>query len=481
MRGFFTASNRRLGHPTIQNRSKPGPPVQLLFLLGAVCLFVTRDLRWNPSPTDYAVTGRLVYAWELALFGSYAVQFAGAAGYLVCFRLGSHPARRLLYWVCLPAFVGLILQSGVWVYIALASPVGRDTATYAGRNGSLLSVVRNLGPGFHYGVAGLLLVALFTSRVALGSVSLPLALAESDSRSVDATFRWSHMQILIWLAAVWLPLVWCGALVFLGVSSLRTSYRLLIQPGLTHLVVTFFLHDFPSILFIGLTVLIIGREAWELLRRSLRLPLPESFALAAAFPFGISLLVSLGEYFFARGRWTLGLFVGALPPQFGSYFNLPTVGLTFSLLLPAFFEEAIHRGLLQPLLIRRYGLVRGIVFVGIVWGAGHFYDDFSPRLNDAEVFLRISFRLAGAIAMSGVLGWPALKTGSILPATLAHGVFNSLVESSLRLKLPGQGILTIFIWGLLAYVLFWCWPVQVEVVTQRGDTKISAASQTLQA
>src|SRR5207245_8959749 len=102
-----------------------------------------------------------------------------------------------------------------------------------------------------------------------------------------------------------------------------------------------------------------ANEVSQDLRRALRLPKPECFLLALGFPLAITT--------FSAGVWHLSPFV-----QFDD--QTPLVLWIF---FAAFLEEIMIRGLLQPRFIRRYGLLRGIFLVGIVWAAMHFFGDFS--------------------------------------------------------------------------------------------------------
>jgi membrane protease YdiL (CAAX protease family) len=435
----------------------PEDPTQLVFLFGVVCLFIARYLRWSPWVVAHNATKPLLVFVALAL---YAIQFAGSAGYFVCFRPGGYPLRRLLWFVCLPALVGLVVLCASYVYIAALA-----SGNISLRNlGSSLSILSELGPGFHYTLIGFILVAVFTSRVALGSASLPLALPVSSISQSDDGFSWNRLHILLWLLIVQVPLFWFSTLAVLAMVRAHVIDRFLNNLWL----IPMLLHDFFFVMFIGLAVWITGKEAWKAVRRSVRLPQPEFFALAIAVPIGVELLVLLGEYLFAGARLAVHA-SGKLPlPQFAPYFGSLTAGLLLSELLPAFWEEVVFRGLLQPRFISRYGVLRGIFLVGVVFAAMHFEDDFSFRFADGAVLLQLGVRLLQCLAMSGVLGWLTLRTGSVLPAALAHGIYNSLAESPLGPRVANLAIFIHLSWGVLAYVLFRYWPVQAEVVQESG-------------
>jgi membrane protease YdiL (CAAX protease family) len=123
----------------------------------------------------------------------------------------------------------------------------------------------------------------------------------------------------------------------------------------------------------------------------------------------------------------------------------------------------IFRGLLQRRFVQRYGIYRGIFFVGIVWAAFHFFSDFAfVRVTDQEVILKLASRIFTCLVLSYVFGWLTLRTGSILPASLAHTLYNVLVFSDFGQPLPGKSTIQLALWAFLAYLLFRYWPVQTE-------------------
>ena len=79
--------------------------------------------------------------------------------------------------------------------------------------GASLALLSKLGPGFHFALVGLVLVAAFTFRVALGSASLPLQLPQGVASASDDRLSWRSLQIVLWILVVWQPLVWCAAFV----------------------------------------------------------------------------------------------------------------------------------------------------------------------------------------------------------------------------------------------------------------------------
>lgn len=440
----------------------PQDLTQLLLLLGVTCLFIAPHLRWGPGGS-FSTQIKV-----LLLFALYAIHFAGTFGFLVCFRPGSHPVRHILWWVGLPAVTGecaLIYSCSAYLTMSRASA----SPGIPLRNIGTLEVLSKLGPGFHYAVAGLVLVAVFTTRLALGFASLPLALPKSSVSMSDNLTSWNRVQSFLWVLLALLPLIlWFW---FPPVMNFILGYfifsHLPVVKGID--IVTLSANAATDLIIAVIAIRMIGKEAWGALRRSLRWPTTEGLSLAVAFPVGIAALISVGQFLLELFRWAAHLSDRLGAPEFGSYFTLPNIGL-FSLLFLAFTEEIIFRGVLQPLFIRRYGPVRGIFLVGMTFAAAHFSTDFSAGYTDALVILKVCLRLIISLALSFVVGWLTLRSGSVLPAAIAHGLANVLGSSPFAPAFAGIGPLTDLLWAVLAYVLFRYWPVQTETTQEIANT-----------
>jgi membrane protease YdiL (CAAX protease family) len=205
-----------------------------------------------------------------------------------------------------------------------------------------------------------------------------------------------------------------------------------------------------------------GKANRQVIRKAMGLPEPRYVALGLAFPIGIALLLSLGQYLVDRALWAAHDFGRYSPPQFRMYFGLPDPWLVL-VFFAALFEEMIFRGLLQRRFVQRYGIYRGIFLVGIVWAAFHFVSDVSfSRLTETDVLLKLGWRILICLALSNVLGWLTLRFGSILPAVIAHTFYNILVMSGFGPPFLGKDTVLVALWGVLAWVLFRYWPVRAE-------------------
>lgn len=112
------------------------------------------------------------------------------------------------------------------------------------------------------------------------------------------------------------------------------------------------------------------------------------------------------------------------------------VGSVITMIIGAVGEEAGWRGVLQPEIQRRFGLIKGTLLVGVIWGYWHLPANLAG-LNDPQhpvLGALVIFPLE-AISMSFVLAWMMNRSGSIWPAALGHGANNAFLAC--MIVLPG--------------------------------------------
>jgi membrane protease YdiL (CAAX protease family) len=333
------------------------------------------------------------------------------------------------------------------------------------------AMLGKLPQGFQFSLTGLLCIAIFTSRLAFGIATLPLALPGGHLLEAEYLGSWRRLQLLIWFLV---------SLAFLP-TALLSLLTIGVPLSVTSRLPSFVQSDwFPrlspimeAIVVFGTALCIMGREGRETARRSIRLPDLRWPLLALAFPTGIDVFISAGKYMLDRALWAARDFGKFAPPQFGSYFNVPDIWLLL-LFFGAFLEEVIFRGLIQTRFIQRYGLYRGIFLVGIVWAAFHFFSDFSfVRFTDQEALMKLCFRMFMCVALNFVLAWLTLRSKSILPAAIAHALYNVLVFSPISPPFAGKDVLRVALWAALAYVLFRYRPVPSEMKVRTVTTSES--------
>ena len=328
-----------------------------------------------------------------------------------------------------------------------------------------------LPQGFQFSLTGLLLIAIFTSRLAFGIATLPLALPGRHGLQSDDLGSWRRLQLLIWF------LVGIAFLPAALLSFITITVPFILTSRLPSYVQSAWFSRLAPIIVgmvvLGIALCIMGREGRQTVRNSIRLPGLKWPLLALAFPIAIDVVISMGQYVLDRSQWAARDFGKFAPPQFESYFDVPSIWLLL-LFFGALFEELIFRGLLQTRFIGRYGVYRGIFLVGIVWAAIHFFSDFSlSRSTDWEVLLQLAYRLFMCVALSFVLAWLTLRSASVVPAAIAHTFFNMLVFSPLGPWFAGKDTLRVALWTALAYVLFRYWAVPAKA--RLGTVTIAAS------
>lgn len=125
--------------------------------------------------------------------------------------------------------------------------------------------------------------------------------------------------------------------------------------------------------------------------------------------------------------WIMGKDTSAytLNPYMGSFLFL-ILPLNLLLSYTAFFgEEYGWRYFLQPVLQKKFGLQKGVIVLGLLWGIWHlpinlFY--YSPSTS----FQSILVQLAGCVGLGIFFGWVYMRTHNIWAVTLLHFLNNNL-------------------------------------------------------
>jgi membrane protease YdiL (CAAX protease family) len=430
--------------------------------VGSTFLFISHRLAWFSNFDSYSrpVVNWTIYAFVLSL----SLVVTGAAGYHVALLPCRSPARRLYYWVLLPSAVDILAIIGFASFrsssrLLPAKSVFEQSASHTGWRAFVETAV-NLGPGIQFASAGLVLVAIFFVLLLRGSATAPIGLADT-SPSFQAGSENDHHRtmIFVWSMICLLPLTelvdYAFMLAVWGHSLLR---YLDVQP--TAWVTTLV----AALSLLSLVLLAMGKDGRKSLRRSLRLSEIKYPLLAIFFPAAIASVWPLLNYVHDRILWASYQWGRFEPPTLSAYFGAATIALLryFLLALP---EEIAWRGYLQPRFIRRYGLMRGIFLVGVVWGAFHFSGDFALYHSWTHTTTHLVSRVSGTIFLSCPFAWLTLKSRSILPATIAHAVYNMTVVGGVIL-IVNPWWLGPLLWGGLGYVLFRFDPPGAEETTE---------------
>jgi len=443
----------------------PADPTQLLLLAGAVCLTFSPHLKfWPPSfvtQLDHRTQLLIEKTDPLRIFFIWFVMFSGMAVYFVCFWPGSHPIRRILLSVFAPAIVGSGFIVAQILRLAQSTTSVLQSTHYVTQSTRPSEWTQWISlPGFFFCFAGLLLIAIYVSRLAFGIARLPLSLPASPLNETTDSAAWRQLLWLIWI------LIGPLFVVNILVGFLALGFPVLFLSRILAYAQTVWFNELSNVaeaVFMLCALLwIMGKENRQVIWSMVRLPEPRHAALGLSFPIGITVLISTSQYLFARAQWAASDFGRSAPPTLSSYFNFPDLWL-YLLIFPALFEEMIFRGLLQRRFIQRYGVHRGIFLVGIVWAAFHFHSDVSfSRATISEALMILGSRLAVCVVLSYGFGWLTLRFSSIIPAAFSHALYNVLVFTDFGPSFPGKNAVRIGLWAVLAWVLFRYWPVRVE-------------------
>jgi sodium transport system permease protein len=145
----------------------------------------------------------------------------------------------------------------------------------------------------------------------------------------------------------------------------------------------------------------------------------------------VALGVTLHPLYLALGRWIEYTYpvseeaMQAMLPFVEQIETVPWLNIVFLMaFVPSVCEELAFRGFIFGGLVRQGGRLRAIVVTALMFGISH-------------GFLQQSI---AASCMGVLLGWIALRTGSVLPCIMVHFTNNALSVSMSRLAdsgLPG--------------------------------------------
>ena len=436
---------------------------QLALAFGVVCFYIAPHARWKPIqvPVVPGFSGHATYSLGARLLSEWLLIFSGVAGYYIWFWPGKHPIRRIFSFLFLPVITGMTLmlyayQKSIASHSSILEPVNHENWHSPAEN--ILRLINT--PGFRIAGLGLVLVTFFTLRFAFGKTSLPLELPEKGTACSIEPKRWGRLQFLIWMLIG--PLFLVITLPSMVLVAISTNF-----PGrMSDYIYSDWLNavnlTFATFLLLAICFCIVVKEDRTVFRNGLRLPEPRFVGLALAFSVGIPVGISLVQYLSDRMSWATHSFGKFEPPQFGSYFALPSV-LVFYMFIPALAEELIFRGVLQYNFIRKYGTQRGIFLVGLIWVAFHFPVDFySATLDEKEILLKLGSRILTCLSLNYAFAWLTLQSGSVLPATVAHTLFNVFVSMSFGPDFTGKGFIRAMAWAVLAWFIFRYWPPTIS-------------------
>jgi len=463
--GFRESTVKRLA--TFLRSVIPLDPAQLLFLTGTILLLVAPRASWRLHPLFRSGTVNYWEVYGYTVFGNLVVFAAGLMALCACFWSLRNPVRKVFWAVLVTGLLGLLFL--LWNFFDLT--VGeRSVLDTHNRMLEMFPWVKlnisNFPTGFFILALGLGFVAIYLSRMSLQVGSLPLVLSNANTANEEERQAWFRDKLVLF--------VLIGAFGFLANLSYLLATMIWKLP-LTHVNIRLTDYVFrlasgllDAGLLLGFSMYALGTRGRTAARLSLKVPGPRFAAVAFLLPAAAYALIPAGHLVFDRIHWAAYDFGRFGPPLLSTYFDLSKLGQPWIVFLffGAFAEEIIFRGVLLPDFIRRYGLHRGIFLTGIGWAAIHFRSDSYTGLSVPGLLLALLVRIIFCLGMNYVLAWMVLHWRSIVPAGIAHTVWNMLVLSEVstsdETRYSDCGL-----WLMIAFFLFRFWPV-VEKESDAG-------------
>lgn len=212
----------------------------------------------------------------------------------------------------------------------------------------------------------------------------------------------------------------CGAIILVALFFAKLAVTEMPQgfAGIAKLVML------PQIGMILAPALLMATMLTTSLRTSLRVRMPHWTTLPLAALLG----VTLHPTYVMLAKWISNTYpvseqaAAAMKPFSDQISAAPWMSVVFLMaLVPAICEELAFRGFIFGGLVRQKGRVRAVVITALMFGISH----------------GVLQQSIAATIMGLLLGWVALRTGSVLPCILIHFTNNALSVSLDRIEASG--------------------------------------------
>ncbi|MDR1505349.1 MAG: CPBP family intramembrane metalloprotease [Prevotella sp.] len=111
-----------------------------------------------------------------------------------------------------------------------------------------------------------------------------------------------------------------------------------------------------------------------------------------------------------------------------TWLMLLTLPINYFLIFIAFFgEEYGWRYFLQPILQKKFGMVRGVFVLGIAWGVWHLPINFFYYSSPSVGIISLAGQLITCVTLGIFYGWAYLKTDNIWTVVILHFINNNLI------------------------------------------------------
>lgn len=150
---------------------------------------------------------------------------------------------------------------------------------------------------------------------------------------------------------------------------------------------------------------------------------------------GVAALIVLLYLVLYLGRTAFGYFVMGeagliltLVQDPTTWIYMASLAINYFLVFTAFFgEEYGWRYYLQPILQKKFGMVRGVLLLGIVWGLWHLPINFFYYTSPSIGLISVAGQIITCITLGAFYGWAYLKTNNIWLPVILHFVNNNLI------------------------------------------------------
>lgn len=159
----------------------------------------------------------------------------------------------------------------------------------------------------------------------------------------------------------------------------------------------------------------------------------------------------------------------ALPIFVAHMFVMQLVGVAIVSPLMAFGEEIGWRGFLQWRLVRRWGMWKGTLLVGLIWAYWHVGFMLAGHNGGGEhaVVNALVLFPSQLVVVSFLYAWLVHRTGSVLPAICAHAANNSFPADKLFASVSwvgekGASVATTCLLAVVVVALFRLAPIETK-------------------
>ncbi len=220
----------------------------------------------------------------------------------------------------------------------------------------------------------------------------------------------------------------CGAIILVALFFAKLAVTEMPQgfTGIAKLVLL------PQIAMILAPALLMATMLTTSLRKSLRIRMPHWTTL----PLAVLLGVTLHPMYVMLAEWITYTYpvseqaTAAMKPFSDQISAAPWMSVIFLMaLVPAICEELAFRGFIFGGLVRQRGRLRAVIVTALMFGISH----------------GVLQQSIAATMMGLLLGWVALRTGSVLPCILVHFTNNALSVSLERVASSGWDGASLFL------------------------------------